>query len=113
MSKQNRSISVVVLRLSRVIHEYLNVQELLPFLLIPGLEFLNTEERKFIQELCDINKPSGFLATRVLSFLKEREGTEGGDDDFRKFIACIERASDHRGHKELTKIFQFQKKNGF
>ena len=56
-------------------------------------------------ELCDRDQPSGYLAGRILSFLRARKKSKR-DGDFCKFVACVIRANEHRGHLELVKIFQ-------
>lgn len=104
--KETRVTSNVVLRLSEEICESLNVQELLKYVKIPELNFLTIEERQSLRTLlCDPNWPSGYLSSTVLDFLETREESKK-EDDFRKFIACVSRASEHRGHKELTKFFR-------
>ena len=67
--------------------------------------FLTKSEQKTLWKLCDRGKPSGYLAGRILSFLKTRNKSKR-DGDFCKFVACVIRANEHRGHLELTKIFR-------
>lgn len=102
-SGQNRSASNVVLRLSEEICESPNVHELLKYVKIPELKFLKKEERR--QLFYDQNHPSGQLASTILEYLDMREESRK-EDDFRKFVACVNRASKHRGHRELAKFFQ-------
>ena len=95
------------MRQSTSILKYLNVRELLQYALVPGLDFLEASEADTIWGFIHRNKSSGMIATRLLYFLKHREGSRR-EDDFCKFIACIKKASSHRGHKELAKIFEFK-----
>ena len=99
-------VSVRVLQLAEPICKYLNVHEVLRETLISDdLDFLKKNEHDTLWGLCDKDTPSKYLAGRTLSFLKARNKSKR-DDDFCKFVACVIRASDHRGHLELGKIFQ-------
>lgn len=100
-----RRISEVVLRRYDVIRKYLDVRELLGHTFPPEIDFLKEEEHEVIWNLVDKNEQgSNYLAARVLRFLKSRDESER-DDDFRKFVACVAKAEEHRGHRELRKIF--------
>ncbi len=101
---RRRLTSEVVLRQSRNIHDYLNITEVLSYAVIPGLDFLEDYEMNTIWMYRDNHEPSGIIITRILSFLKSREASRK-EDDFRKFVACVNKASAHRGHEELGKIF--------
>jgi hypothetical protein len=89
-----------VLRLSEPVCNYLDVHEVLKYHHNPDLTFLTEEEQDLLQDSAS-TCPSGRLASRLLSFLAKKK-----ESDFRKFIACVNRASEHRGHKELLKCFQ-------
>ena len=108
--KYNRLASDVVPRLSETICQSLCVQELLKYVSIPDLKFLTDKERLYLLER-DSTCPSGQLARMILDFLDTREESSK-EDDFRKFVACVSRASDHRGHKELTKYFRAKMGDG-
>ena len=98
-------VSTIVLKRSKDIKKYLNVRELLNCAVTPGLEFLRDDELKTIASLCDRGESYQYLADRVLIFLKTRESSRK-EDDFRKFILSVNSAIEHRGHRELTKIFR-------
>lgn len=100
----NRLASDVVPRLSESICQSLCAQELLKYVSIPELKFLTDEERLFLLQHDPIY-PSGQLVRFILYYLDTREKSRR-EDDFRKFVACVIRASEHRGHKELTKFFR-------
>ena len=101
-----RSVSENVLRLSEWTCRYLNVPEILCQTLNPDTNFLKADEQKEIWKLCgDQSQPSKFLSGRVVSYLQAREISER-DDATRKFVACIIKANEERGHLELAKIFQ-------
>ncbi len=95
--------SHLVRRHSASIVKYLNVQEILPYSLTPGLDFLKSKEEKKILQVCDREGPR-MLATRVLAYLTHRKDPERKENDFRKFVACINLAVDHKGHRDLTKM---------
>ena len=105
-SRGRESVSVKVLRRSNSIRCYLNTREILYQTLVSNdIDFLTKREREILWELCDRDQPSGYLAGRILSFLKARKKSKR-DGDFCKFVACVIRANEHRGHLELVKIFQ-------
>lgn len=104
---QRRSVSEKVLRLREPIRNYLNVPELISQTLhSDDIDFLkDREEHNIIWKLCDEGRPSRYLSDRVLSFIKIRETESERDDAARKFVACVVKANEHRGHLDLTKIF--------
>ena len=100
------SVSEKLLRLSEPIRDYLNVPEVLSQTLrSDDLDFLNEQQQNKIWNLCDQQRPSKYLSSRILSFVKVREESER-DEAARKFLACVVLAKEHRGHLELTKIFR-------
>lgn len=78
--------------------------ELLKYTTIPDLEFLEDDEYDHVWKLTD-QCPSEQVASRILGLLRRRKGSRR-EDDFRKFVACIVRASEHRGHQDILKGIQ-------
>ena len=102
--KQERRASEVVGRVSKQVHDYLNVPELLQYIYTPGLDFLDPSEIEQLFQFINHQQPAPkLLVSYVLKFLSNREG-ERRETGFRKFVACINKADEHRGHKELSKI---------
>lgn len=102
--KQGRRSSEVVRRVSKEVHNYLNVPELLQYVHMPGLDFLDPNELEQLFQFINHHHPAPkFLVSYVLTFLSNKEG-ERKETGFRKFVACINKADEHRGHKELSKI---------
>ena len=92
-----------VLRRSKELIDYLNISEVLRTMLTPVLTFLTPEQIEKLEGLVDKNTPSQRIVRRLIQFITQQG--HGKDDACRKLVASIILADDHRGHKELHKIF--------
>ena len=103
-NRKKRPPSNVVLRLSKEVCNYLNVQEILKLVTIPELSFLKDEECQSL--LTDTSLSPAQQSSKLLHFLKMRDDSRR-EEDFRMFMACVEITQDvDRGHSDLSKMFQ-------
>ena len=94
-----------VLRRAKELLDFLNVDEVLKAEITPVLTFLTHQETERLQNLQDNREPTQKVISRLLHFVKGREGC-ARDDACRKLVACIVSTSEvDRGHRDLEKVF--------
>ena len=96
-------VASCVLRRSKELIDYLNINEILSRMLTPVLTFLTSHEIEKLEDLLETNTPMQKIVRRLIEFIQRQEG-EYRDTACRKLVACIILTENHRGHKELHKI---------
>ena len=95
-----------VLKRKKQLREYLNVSEILDCNNSIQLTFLEDDEADKLYGCLERHEGECRVVSRLLFFLKAKKGREG-EDASRRFVASIVASSEqHRGHKDLVKIFQ-------
>lgn len=104
--QKRNGVREAVLKRGKQIRHYLNVSEVLYCNVNPVLTFLDDGEAANLCSLLTNHEAKGLVILKLLYCLEVKNGQEG-EEASRRFVASIVESSDeHRGHKELVKIFQ-------